>query len=286
MEAIETIARADGSAGWCAMIGLTSNVAAGYMSEEGAREVFADPTAPTAGIAAPTGVAVPSDGGVTVSGRWAFGSGITHSDWVWAGCLVMDNGAPRMTPTGPEIIHVWLPVSDVVIHDTWEPLFQMPPITLFVLQLASVSLGIARGALDELGDLAQEKTPTLYTDVLADMPAAQIAYAKAEAELASARSLLYGVADEVWQAVSSGQEAPLRQLVLGRLAATHAVETAARVAQAANSLAGGSSIYSSSSLQRHARDAEAITHHFTVTPHTWEEGGRVLLGREARAPIF
>ena len=64
-----------------------------------------------------------------------------------------------------------------------------------------------------------------------------------------------------------------RQLALGRIAATQAVETAARVTRTANTLGGGSSIYSTSSLQRHARDAEAVTHHFTVAPHTWEEAG-------------
>jgi hypothetical protein len=35
-----------------------------------------------------------------------------------------------------------------------------------------------------------------------------------------------------------------------------------------------------------ARDAEAITHHFAVAPHTWEEAGRVLLGRGPIAPAF
>ena len=101
MQAIETVATADGSTGWCAMIATGNNIAAGYMNEPGAREVFADPTAPSAGIAAPAGTAVRVDGGVRVSGRWAFASGITHCDWVWAGCMVMENGQPRMTPHGP-----------------------------------------------------------------------------------------------------------------------------------------------------------------------------------------
>src|SRR5262245_36551733 len=57
MRAIELVASADGSAGWCAMIGLGSNMIAGYMNESGAKEVFADPSAPTAGIAAPAGAA-------------------------------------------------------------------------------------------------------------------------------------------------------------------------------------------------------------------------------------
>jgi hypothetical protein len=53
-----------------------------------------------------------------------------------------------------------------------EPLFQMPPVSMLVFKLAAVSLGIARSALDEVTQLAQAKTPSLYTDVLADRPAA------------------------------------------------------------------------------------------------------------------
>ena len=45
-------------------------------------------------------------------------------------------------------------------------------------------------------------------------------------------------------------------------------------------------IYSKSSLQRHAHDAEAITHHFTVALYTWEETGRVILGRQPTVPVF
>lgn len=322
MRAIETLATADGSTGWCAMIATGNNVVSGYMSESGAREVFADPTAPSAGIAAPVGKAIRVDGGVRVNGRWPFASGITHCDWVWAGCLVMQDGQPRMTPKGPEIVHVCMPVSEVVIHDTWyvsglcgtgsndfsasdifvpeqrifalldpsghraEPLYQMPPLGLFVYQLACVSLGIARSALDDLTELAQAKVPSLYTAVLADKPVAQMELARAEAALGGARSFLYETVEAVWQSVCSARPPTKRQLALARTAATHAAETAALVTRTANTLGGGSSIYAKSSLQRHARDAEAITHHFTVAPFTWEEAGRVLLGREPTVPVF
>jgi alkylation response protein AidB-like acyl-CoA dehydrogenase len=257
-----------------------------------------------------------------VNGRWAFASGIAHCAWVWAGCLIMEEGHPRMTPHGPEIVHVCMPVREVVIHDTWyvsglcgtgsndfsaidvfvpeerifalldpaghrpEPLYQMPAMSLFVFQLACVSLGIARGALDDLTELAQTKVPSLYRTVLADKPVAQVELARAEAALGGARSFLYDTVEEMWQSVSAGTPASTRQLAMCRAAATHAAETGATVTRTANTLAGGSSIYSTSSLQRHARDAEAVTHHFTVAPHTWEEAGRVLLGREPNVPAF
>jgi alkylation response protein AidB-like acyl-CoA dehydrogenase len=47
LRTVETVATADGSTGWCAMIGIGNNVSSGYMNEAGAKEVFADPAAPT-----------------------------------------------------------------------------------------------------------------------------------------------------------------------------------------------------------------------------------------------
>jgi indole-3-acetate monooxygenase len=322
LQAIETVAAADGSTGWCAMIATANNLAAGYMPESGAREVFADATAPSAGIAAPAGTASRVDGGVRVSGRWPFASGIDHCEWVWAGCIVTEQGKPRMTPHGPEIVHVCMPVREVVIHDTWhvsglcgtgsndfsatdvfvpenrifalldpsghrpEPLYQMPPFALFVAHVASVSLGIARGALDEITELAQTKVPTMYKEVLADRPVAQLELARAEVALGAARSFLHEKISEMWKRVSAGRMPSAREVALARAAATHAVETAAAVTRTVNVLGGGSAIYTRSSLQRHARDAEAITHHFTIAPHTWESVGRILLGREAAVPVF
>ncbi len=322
MEAIERIASADGSAGWCTMLGAGSNIASGYMDASAALEVFANPDQPCAGVAAPIGAAVREDGGVRVSGRWPFASGITHCEWVWAGCVVMEDGKPRMTPRGPEVVHVCLPVTDIQIHDTWfvsglcgtgsndfsatdvfvparrvfalldpgghrpEPLYQFPPMSLFVYQLVSVALGIARAALDDLYDIAQKKTPSMRTVLLADTPVAQVELARAEGALNAARAAEYSTAEETWKGLLDGRQPTSRHLALGRIACTHAVETAAAVAHKANTLAGGVSMYTKSSLQRHARDADAVTHHFTVAPNTWEDAGRVLLGRAPVAPVF
>ena len=304
------------------MIGVANNITAGYLRESGAKDVFGNPNSPCAGIAAPAGVATRVDGGVRVTGRWPFASGITHAEWLWTGCMVHEGGKPRMTPMGPEIIHLCVPISDVKVHDTWfvsglsgtgsndvsvddvfvperrifdlfdpakhrpEPLYQMPSLGWFVAQVAAVSIGIGRAALDELIELAQKKIPTLSTVVLADKPAAQLEVARAEAALASARAFLHSSVEDLWQTAKAGRSPTPRQLAMNRVASSNAANTGASVARRAHVMAGGSSIYADSSLQRHMRDAEAITHHFTVAPHVWEDAGRVFLGRQPTAPIF
>jgi indole-3-acetate monooxygenase len=321
LRAIETVSRADGSTGWCVALAIANNGVAGHMSEAGAREVFADPSAPSAGIFAPSGAAVRVDGGVRIDGRWQYASGITHSDWVWAGCMVMENGKPRMTPEGPEIIHAIIPVEAVEIHDTWfvsglcgtgsndisvadvfvperrsftlgapgqprEPLYRMPLLGWFVSHIAAVSLGVARGALDQLMELAQTKVPTFSMQVLAERPVAQVELARAEACLAGARAFLYDTVEDLWRTITGGDEPTQRQVALNRIAAVSAAESGAAVTRAASMLAGGGAIASTSPLQRHMRDAEAIVHHFTVAPHVWEDAGRVFMGRPPLAPMF
>src|SRR5918996_4744540 len=62
MRAFETVSAADGSTGWCAMIGAGGALVAGMMAEAGFKEVFSDPAMPTAASVPPTqGVAIPVD---------------------------------------------------------------------------------------------------------------------------------------------------------------------------------------------------------------------------------
>jgi alkylation response protein AidB-like acyl-CoA dehydrogenase len=321
LRVIEVLSAADGSTGWTTMLGITTGLVAGYMPEAGAREVFGDPAKPRALIAEPAGTVVPAEGGVRLSGRWRFGSGVTHSDWVVLGGIVIENGQPRMTPHGPEIVHGFVPVTELQIHDTWyvsglcgtgshdvscadvfvperrtmslfnptarpEPLYQMPVLSLVAPPVAAVALGIARAALDELLDLAASKTPVLSMVPLPEKPVMQIEFARAEGGLGAARSFLYDTMDDLWQTVLAGQPASMRQRSLLRIASIQATETAARVARIASTLAGSNAVYSSSSIQRHVRDADVLTHHMTQAPHVWEDAGRTLLGLHPLAPLF
>lgn len=318
----ETIGTADGSVGWCAAIGMTVSGVSGMMPDEGAREVYANPSLPRSIVAEPAGAAIEVDGGVRVSGRWRFASGVTHADWIGLGAIVMENGAPRMTPHGPDTIHVMVPTSDLTIHDTWhvhglrgtgsfdvscedvfvpnrrrfsafapvnprpEPFYRMPVLAIVAPSMIAPGLGIARAALDELYELAPGKTPALSMVPLPEKPLFQAEIARLEATLGAARSFLYDTLEDTWETVCSGQKLSGRQRALLRAACNYACEAVSHVTRRVNTLAGASSVYSNSSIQRHARDAEVITHHMTQSPHVWEDAGRMLMGFEPLAPIF
>src|ERR1700756_1689314 len=86
----ETVARGDASAGWCVSIAITSSLLVAYLPQVSRDELFGDGRGVAAGVWAPTGKARRVPGGVVVSGRWAFCSGITHADVLFAGCVLED----------------------------------------------------------------------------------------------------------------------------------------------------------------------------------------------------
>src|SRR5438874_1559320 len=64
LSVIEEIARADGSAGWCAMIGASSALMSVFLDESTAREVYAPAGAISCGVFAPMGRAERVPGGL------------------------------------------------------------------------------------------------------------------------------------------------------------------------------------------------------------------------------
>jgi indole-3-acetate monooxygenase len=115
---------------------------------------------------------------------------------------------------------------------------------------------------------------------------APISLTRAEADLGAARAFLYESVQDMYETLSAGKAVTPRQIAVNRIATSRAAEVGGSVTRTAHVLAGGSAIYNASSMQRHMRDAEALTHHFTVAPHVWEDAGRVFLGRVPTAPVF
>jgi alkylation response protein AidB-like acyl-CoA dehydrogenase len=149
---------------------------------------------------------------------------------------------------------------------------------LLALGIAAVALGNARSAIDDLVELAAAKQPQGSRRTLAERGSAQTALAMAEADLRSARAFFYETVAEAWRVAQDTGRVDVRQRALLRLAATNATRRSADVTRAMYDLAGGSSVFLSSPLQRRFRDAHVATQHLMIAPPTYELTGRVLMG--------
>ncbi|OBF81204.1 hydroxylase [Mycobacterium sp. 852002-51163_SCH5372311] len=303
----EALARGDASAGWCVSIAITSALLVAYLPASSREEMFGGGRGVAAGVWAPRGTAKSVDGGVVVSGRWPFCSGINHADMLFAGCFVDDRRVPSV---------VAIPKADLRILDTWHtlglrgtgshdsaadevlvpadrvfsvfdgpildrPLYRFPVFGFFALSIGAAALGNARAAIDDLVELAGGKKGLGSSRTLAERPATQASVAAAEASLSAARALYYESIEAAWQASQADDAVPVALRNRLRLAATHAVRTSADVVRDMYDLAGGSAIYDGAPLQRRFRDAFTATAHFQVNEASRELPGRVLLGQSA-----
>jgi alkylation response protein AidB-like acyl-CoA dehydrogenase len=313
--ALEQLARGDGASAWCAMIASTSSLLGAFLPAAEAARIYAGGRAVTGGVFAPRGHAQRREDGFLVSGRWSFVSGVGHCAWVMGGCVVHDGEQPELLPGGgPDVRLMLMPIESVEVIDTWSvaglrgtgshdiavadllvpaeravslfsdrplhpgPLYAFPLFGLLALGIAAVALGIARGAIEDLVELAGGKTPSGSAKPLAARATVQAEVARAEAALRAARALLLEEAAASWAAAASGGPIDTERRLGLRLAATHATRTSATVATAMYEAGGGTSIYDSCPLQRRFRDAHVATQHMMVAPTSWELTGRLLLG--------
>jgi alkylation response protein AidB-like acyl-CoA dehydrogenase len=157
-------------------------------------------------------------------------------------------------------------------------LYAFPLFGLLAVGIASVALGIARGAVEDLVSLAGAKTPAAGRKTLAERATVQALLARAEASLRAARGLVLDEVDAAWLAAERGGTMSDERRLGLRLAASHATTVAAEVVSSMYQAGGGTSIYDASPLQRRFRDVHVATQHMMVAPSTWEFAGRLLFG--------
>lgn len=316
METVEAVARADGSSAWCVFIGATSGTVLAMLPPDSAREIFSHPEIRLGGVFAPRGRAVAEDGGFRVNGRWQWGSGTENCDWVMGGCQVIRDGEPELLRNGiPRSRMMLAPASQIDFFDTWHvtglagtgstdfamndlyvpesravgmgidralerPLYLFPQFGLLAMGIAAVSLGLGRAAIDELVDLAGGKVPTGSSRALAARPATQSDVARAEALLRSARAFYYEAIGAAWESARTRGTIEAEHRRDLRLATTHATRSCAAAIDLMYELAGGTSVYLNSPLQRIFRDIHVATQHMMVSTSTLELTGRLFLGLE------
>jgi indole-3-acetate monooxygenase len=320
MRVLETLAAADASVAWTVGIG-----AGAWLDLVGLpRPTFdavmtAAPHVIIAGVFRPSGTATPVDGGYRVSGRWGFASGCEHATWLYGNCVVAGTGHDGGPPSMRIVV---LDPEEVTIEDTWhtsglagtgshhfrvddvfvpvertvepmggvpavdEPIVRVPLLTVLSLGLASIALGVAGGAVDDVVGLAAGKVPMLASSTLGANPLFRYELATADTEVRAARALAHELAGAAWADAVHGTEPTLAGRARARAAGAWITARAAAVVDTAYRSGGGTALYSDHPLQRRLRDVHAITQHFLVKPDTLTEAGAVLVGDQPGVPVF
>jgi alkylation response protein AidB-like acyl-CoA dehydrogenase len=313
----ETLARADASVGWTVMIGACAWVDLTGLPRASFDRLFAaDRDVIVAGAINPTGQIARHDDRYRVTGRWGFASGCQHADWLWGDCVeAVVDGVPQLRGA------VFAP-DQVVIEDTWtvsglagtgshhfhvtdldvaadmtfaidvddpcldDPIVRIPVPALLSVEIASVALGTAQGALDDIVSLAVDKVPMLDDTPLATSAHFQMELATIDTELRAARSLVNDTAESMWTTVTSDRSFTLEDRARIRATAVWATERAVAAVDAAYRAGGGTSIYTGCPLQRRLRDIHALNQHFLVKHDALTTAGAILAGDGIQVPVF
>ncbi len=304
VEVIGALGRIDGSLGWTAMIGCNSSLFLPLLPQETYDLIYRDsPDVVVAGSSQPLGTAQTVDGGWLVTGRWPFASGCQHAQWM-LGVFVDDDDAMRgfilpahkwniedtwsvagLKGTGSHHIRVdsvFVPVANVFDPAMGavcmpEPLLQAPR-HLLPLIYASVVVGMAEGALDDIVDMANNGRRLQYSqDALRDMEAFHIELGRIEAELKAARAMLQVQTASHWQHALAGTLHTDTRLAEATQTAVWMQSTCVGIVDACFRLGGASALYDTSPLQRRLRDIHAAGQHASAQPRHYAGSGKLLI---------
>ena len=307
---VEELSRADGSVGWCAMIATALSLNVGKLPTEVGRELAGTPADYRGAGSARSGGRVRAvPGGYRVTGRWNFASGIQNARWLYCTCNVMDG--ETVTPV---LRAVWVPRESVTIVDTWQVMgmrgtgsqdftvedvfvpahrsiqsdaapVQTGPLyhrRAWYVHLwtpsAGNALGIARGAIDSLAEIAATEASTMSANLLRDRSMVQTRLAEAEAIVNGARAYLFDAVGRLWETLTAGREPTDREVAQGRLALVHAMHESVRAVDKVFHAAGTNAIYTRLPLERAFRDVHVAVQHAAGLPVYFESAGKVLLG--------
>lgn len=312
----EALSYADGSTGWVVMTTQISiATASAYLDPEAAREIFEGKPVPLiAGQGAPNGTAEVERGGLRLTCRGAYGSGLLHSSYFHTGSVVTENGRPRMVPgtQTPDVRIFIVPVEKGELRGNWDVMglratgsvdyaltnIHVPEGYTHALQAnvartggglyrlgisgfgnlghSAFALGTARRTLDELKALANREGAKPSNLALGSGEGFQEAFGSAEAQLRAARAFLYEVHGENELTLQRDEPLSTRQITLSRLALNHVTKIGSEICAMAFRFAGGAAIRDSA-LQRCVRDMMVGAQHITTTPFVLRECAKELL---------
>ena len=237
-----------------------------------------------------------------MTGQWGFGSGILHSEWIVANCLIEDRDETRG-------ISLVVPIAEVEVHDDWHvaglrgtgscsyavtdvlvparralcatqqrgTFFNANAGLRIPIEHAAVSLGGARRALDETTRLSTTKRRLWDPATVAASQAFRVEIGRLEAQWAALLAGVKAAAGDLEHAVA--REGDVRAVAAKlRAVAALAAEQCLAIGGRAFRHAGAGAIQDAEVLPRVHRDLAAAAQHVMVADSAYEVYGDSVLG--------
>ncbi|KRE33577.1 acyl-CoA dehydrogenase [Mycobacterium sp. Soil538] len=316
LDPVRRMAHGCASSAWTLGFYALHNWMLALFSEQAQQEAFQTRPFLAPAPLAPTGRGVGCDGGIRLTGRWSWATGVMDGNWIIVGALCeagTDSIRPMLALLPIDEVHiedVWhtdgmraTGSNDVVIDDVFVPAHRL-------VAVSDIYTGAAPGAAVHDGHTyrwpmvpalallaampalgSAERAAEIYTDRLAqrylayegvmqkDKPVAAIRLGEASVRLRALRALLSDTADGIEEIVAAGD--PVSRTVRGqaRLAAAHIVHESRAVISGLVASSGASAHFLDHPLQRIKRDVDVIAGHVVFDHDTSRElAGALSLG--------
>jgi alkylation response protein AidB-like acyl-CoA dehydrogenase len=323
-EVVFEIARGCSSCAWIVGLNAANVLLLGKFSGQLQQEIFLGGKPPivsmlTGGVG--NGVTAKlADGGVILSGRWRYASGVDIASWI--GLLV---SLPTQNGDSPEMHVALVPQESFSIdHSSWhvlgtrgtgskdislpptfvpnyrweswnhlqaggkhptcpndEPVYEYPLNSVFAMSILAPTLGVASAVAEEFCSVIKTRVNGATQQRQSDDKIAQIDAAVGEATIAMLRQVLLEDSDLVLTIIDSGRQPTAEERAAIRMRIAVSSRIALAACQRMFSAMGGSLLPSDSRPERLFRDFNTMSSHMLLQPESIGEAyGRILLGME------
>ncbi|MEU4778757.1 acyl-CoA dehydrogenase family protein [Micromonospora sp. NPDC023633] len=320
VDVLAELGRGDGSTAWTVAVWSISTWLTGLFPDEVQDEVFSTPDVRVCGILSPGAMAVPTDGGYIVNGKWSFNTGAQQSTW---------NTTAAVTPVeggGFAPVMLAIPVADLEIVDDWHtsglrgsgsittiakdvfvpaeralpmgpvlqgqhrsklnanaPIFNAPFMATACSIVSAPALGLALAAKDAfLERLPGRKITYTSYENQSEAPITHIEVAGALVRIDEVEFHAHRAADLLDTKSRAGEPWTLEERARIRLNLGAACQRAEEAIGILANASGGSSVYRDVAIQRIRRDVQVLNLHAILHPNTnLELYGRIVCGLDA-----
>ncbi|WP_123024176.1 acyl-CoA dehydrogenase family protein [Mycolicibacterium stellerae] len=317
LDPVRRMAHGCASSAWTLGFYTLHNWMMALFGEEAQQEAFATRPFLAPAPLAPTGRGIPVDGGIRLSGRWSWATGVMHGNWIIVGALCGPDDsiypALALLPISDAAVEdVWhtdgmcaTGSNDVVITDAFVPAhrlvrvtdiykgtapgaavhdadtYRWPMVPALALLAAMPALGSAERAADIYAERLSQRVLAYEGITQRDKPMAQSHLSEARVRLRALRGLLADTVGQVEILVAAGDPVPRPVRAEARLAAAHIVVESRVVISRLLGASGAGAHFLDNPLQRIKRDVDVLAGHVVFDYDTSRElSGALILGLE------